>query len=138
MGKWLFAFTLVVAALLALANYNRQNAYLTTCIAIPCFLALASRFAAGSLNCLAIAIAVLTAIIFGSAFMAYGSYYYTFTEPSVGYLVGGGWGSVFASSIVGGIFGSICGLIAVVIYSMVAAAVPLGTGRQDSERVEKN
>lgn len=128
--RWLFAFTLIVAVLLALANYDTQKAYFLACIVLPFFFALASRFAAGTKNGIAVTTAILTAIMIGSLLMAYGSYYHTFTKPSVGILVGGGWTSVFASSIVGGMVGGVTGVIAMVLYLIVAALVTNREGHQ--------
>jgi len=71
----------------------------------------------------------------GSLLMAYGSYYHTFIDPSVGILVGGGWESVFASSLVGGIFGVVTGQIAILFYSIVTGLISNRDGHQSRDQL---
>ncbi len=130
---WLLAFTGIVVLLLAISVYDTQNAYFITCICLPLFFALLSRFASGKSHLFAISTAMCSAIILGATLMAYGSYYHTFIKPSIGFLVGGGWESVAAATIVGGMAGAISGLSAILIYSVIAWLIHQITGNQNAD-----
>ncbi|MDB2525974.1 hypothetical protein N9X53_04755 [Mariniblastus sp.] len=117
-------FVMIVAACLStFALYRNQTAYFLIAILLPTAIGLFGRYSIGKTNAVSMSSTFASSIIIGGLLMAYGSYYGTFVEPSQGYLVGGGWGSVLASAIFGSIVGSVCGLFAMLFYFIFASII---------------
>lgn len=122
--RWLFAAVGLIAALLALSRFNTQHAFMATFVVLPLFIALYCRFQICRPHSHAVMTLVVTSLLLAASLMAWGSYYHTFVEPSVGILVGGGWSSVGAAAIVGAIAGLIFCPVSLLAYAVVSAVVP--------------
>ena len=111
-------------------GYGLEDAGLFLPVAIGLFV----RYSWNCNDGLASIIVIGTAIFVGSLLMAYGSYYQTFIAGAKGILVGHGWNSVGASSIVGGIAGAVFGFFSILVYSIVVSIVRISTSSNSPDR----
>ena len=116
---WLFSFTAILAALLALSVKHVGIAYLATCFTLPMFFALLTRLSFEMSHTRAVFIMLLTAISICSVLTACAAYFQTFIEPSPCYVVGNGWGSVAAAAFCGAVVGFVFGSSTIPIYFML-------------------
>jgi hypothetical protein len=125
--RFLMLICVVAAGFSFFAANRTRTAFALTCLLLPVAIGLFVRYSWTSNNGLASVIVFVTAIFVGSLLMAYGSYHKTFLEGAKGFLVGDGWSSVGASSIVGGVAGAVCGLFSILVYSIVVSIVRIST-----------
>ncbi|MBL8852888.1 MAG: hypothetical protein JNK57_02840 [Planctomycetaceae bacterium] len=100
------------------------GSYLTCCIVVPTALALGFRFAGQWSKTHAALLAWVCATVLGSLLLGYGSFHKTYVEQAQGFLIGH-WSSIVVSMIVGLVPGSICGLLSLAIYWVIASAFPI-------------
>jgi hypothetical protein len=120
---WLFAFIAIISSLLGLAKIDLQAAFWATCILMPLFFAVFARHGLFFSDYVCVAVVIVSCMITGAALAAFGSYYFTFVERSEGFLVGGGWQSVFGATLFGCLASAMPGVIALVLYQPVSTAV---------------
>lgn len=119
----LLIVTAIVAVLALCATHLTQTTYFLSCAMVPASLSLTFRHFHHTDHRSSTLIAIGTAVVTGSAMLAYGSYDQTSNNGATGFLVGDGWNSVSASAIVGAVAGLFCGFIAVVIYFVLSGVI---------------
>lgn len=131
-------FLLTVTTILALLAYCfaflSQTTYLIALVPVPSAIALTFHYSLNQNHESSSLVAFMSAVLIGSTLMAWGSYDQTFNKEAVGFLVGGGWGSVVASAVFGAVFGMVCGIVSTILYLIVTAAI----GRPDSNLTNQN
>lgn len=123
--KTILIGVLIAASVCTFAVYRNPTAYLLISILLPVAIGIACRFHWRKSESGAFAVVFGSAIVVSAALCAYGSFYLTFVEPSVGILIGAGWSSVVAAAIVGVFTGAVCGLFSMLIYALTRAAIGL-------------
>ena len=121
--KTLLLGAFVVACFVTFALNLNQVAYFSISILLPCVIGIFSRYAIHMRNGKAMMVTLGSSLATGAVLMAYGSYFRTFVQPSHGILIGDGWNSVAASLLFGAVVGSICGLLALLLYFIVTSIV---------------
>ena len=132
--RFLLTVTTIIAILAYCLAFLSQTTYLISVVSVPSAIALTCRY---SLNCnhgYSSLFALISAALIGSTMMEWGSYDQTFNKGAVGFLVGGGWGSVVASAIFGAVLGMFCGVVSTTLYLIVATAI----GHPDSNFTNQN
>ena len=132
--RFLLTVTTIIAILAYCLAFLSHTTYLISVVSVPLAIALLCRY---SLNCnpgCSSLAAFVSAALIGATMMAWGSYDQTFNRGAVGFLDGGGWGSVFASAVFGAVLGMFCGVVSTTAYLIAATVI----GHPDSNLTNQN
>ncbi|MEM9939964.1 MAG: hypothetical protein AAF939_00150 [Planctomycetota bacterium] len=113
----------IIASICSFAHYRSPYSYFLVATLAPAIIGVFCRFRLSKSELAAYCTVIICSIAISTLLSAYGSFFFTFIEPSQGIMVGGGWESIFAAALYGIMSGAVCAPFAMLIYAIMTSSV---------------